>query len=354
MLNLNLPAIGELVNNQTIMITGGTGSFGHQVTRTILTHFHPKKLIIFSRDEFKQAMMNQTLSQELSPEKHNLLRFFLGDVRDQPRLEQALNGVDIVFHAAALKRIDTLEYNPQEAIKTNVLGTQNLINASIKEKVKRVIFISTDKATAPVNLYGSTKLCAEKLVIAANSLAGEDGTIFGVLRYGNVFASRGSVVPIFAKQKENNVLTITDTQMTRFTLTLEEAISFVLNCASVMIGGEVFIPKIPSYDILQLALVIAPDAEQKIIGLRPGEKLHESMICSHEGHLTLDCQSFYVIRPSTKFHQNLNYIEHYRELGFDPQEMPSGFSYSSDENQTVNNQVLTALVNQYLETMDKH
>lgn len=343
MLSLNLSAIGKLVNNKSIIITGGTGSFGHHVTQTILDNFHPKKLIIFSRDELKQSEMQKVFD----PKKYPALRFFIGDVRDSPRIEQALRGIDVVFHAAALKRIDSLEYNPQEAIKTNILGTQNVIDAALKQKVTKMIFISTDKATAPANLYGATKLCAERLVVAANSLSGENGTLFSVLRYGNVFASRGSVVPIFMKQKESGVLTITDDRMTRFTLTLTEAINFVLNCASVMIGGEVFIPKIPSYDIVQLANIISPESKQEIMGLRPGEKLHESMISPHEGHLVLDCQSFYVIQPLIKYHESVDYQKHYKKLGFNPTTEKYGFYYSSDQNVKVTDELLKKLIEEY-------
>lgn len=344
MLTLKKDIVGKLINDKVILITGGTGSFGNQLTRTLLDLEYDgyicKKIIILSRDEFKQHLMQKKFPMDKYPN----LRYFLGDVRDSQRMDEAIRNVDIVFHAAALKRIDMLEYNPQEGIKTNIIGTQNVVNSALKNKVKRVFLISTDKATSPANLYGATKLCAERLVVSANALAGEGGTIFGVLRYGNVFASRGSVVPIFHEQKKKGVLTITDGNMTRFTLTLPEAISFVLNCSAMMIGGETFIPKLPSYNVLQLADLIAPEAKKEIIGLRPGEKMHESMISVDEGHQTKEAEDFFVITPLVSYHQSINYQKHYKKMGYTLKDCPRGFSYSSDQNNLISNQDLTTLL----------
>jgi len=341
MLDLKTDLVSQMVKDKIILITGGTGSFGNQITKVLLEFEHqPKKIIIFSRDEFKQHLMQKSFP----PSEFPNLRYFLGDVRDYKRLKQALNDVDIVFHAAALKRIDMLEYNPEEGIKTNVLGTQNLVNAALKNQVEKVILVSTDKATSPANLYGATKLCAERIIISANAMAGENGTVFGVLRYGNVFNSRGSVVPIFREQAKTGTLTLTDPKMTRFTITLTEAINFVLNSAALMMGGEIFIPKLASYRVDQLADLIAPDAIKKEIGLRPGEKMHESMISADEGHQALDCGAFYVIQPIIKYHRDCNYMRYYTGLGYSPKECSMGFSYSSDQNEMIPDQDLRDLL----------
>lgn len=297
--------VSELVNGKNIFITGGTGTFGHKITHILLNHYSPNKVIIFSRDEFKQYNMKQIFPEAKYPN----IRYFIGDVRDYERLEVATQNVDVLFHAAAMKQVDTIEYNPLEAIRTNIYGTENVIKAAIKNKVKKVIGVSTDKCVSPVNLYGATKLCLEKLIIHANLISGKDGTIFSVLRYGNVINSRGSVVPLFLKQKENKCFTITDDRMTRFTLTIDQAIHFVLNCASIMIGGEVFVPKLPSYNIVQLAKCIEKEAEIKIIGIRPGEKLHEAMISSNESHKTIIQEDYLVVLPEIKI--NKNYEEKY-------------------------------------------
>jgi len=305
MLNKLFDEIAELVNEKNIFITGGTGTFGHKITDILLNQYKPNKVIIFSRDEFKQYNMKQIFNESKYPN----IRYFIGDVRDYDRLLTATKDVDVLFHAAAMKQVDTVEYNPLEAIKTNIYGTENVIKAAIQNKVKKVIGVSTDKCVSPVNLYGATKLCLEKLIIHANLMSGKNGTLFSVLRYGNVINSRGSVVPLFLKQKENKCFTITDDKMTRFTLTIEQAINFVLNCASIMIGGEVFVPKLPSYNIVQLAKCIEKDAEIKIIGIRPGEKLHEAMLSSTESHKTLIQDNYLVILPEIKI--NKNYEEKY-------------------------------------------
>ena len=305
MLNKLLNEVESLINGKNIFITGGTGTFGHKITEVILNNYNPNKIIIFSRDEFKQYNMKQIFPES----KYTNIRYFIGDVRDYERLLTATKDVDIIFHAAAMKQVDTIEYNPLEAIKTNIYGTENVIKAAIYNNVKKVIGVSTDKCVSPINLYGATKLCLEKLIIHANLMSGKDGTIFSVLRYGNVINSRGSVVPLFLKQKENNYFTITDANMTRFTLTIDQAINFVLNSASIMIGGEVFVPKLPSYNIIQLAKCINKDAEIKIIGIRPGEKLHESMILLSESYKTLVKDDYLVVLPEIQI--NKNYEEKY-------------------------------------------
>jgi UDP-N-acetylglucosamine 4,6-dehydratase len=334
MLNKLLDSVKDLIDNKIIFITGGTGTFGHEITNILLNNYNPKKVIIFSRDEFKQYNMKQIYSEN----KYNNIRYFIGDVRDYERLLNATKNVDLIFHAAAMKQVDTVEYNPFEAIKTNVYGTENVIKAAINNNIKKVIAVSTDKSVSPVNLYGATKLCLEKLVIHGNIMAGSNGTIFSVLRYGNVLNSRGSVVPLFLKQKENKLFTITDEKMTRFTLTIRQAINFVLNCASIMIGGEIFVPKLPSYNILQLTKCIDNNAEIKIIGRRPGEKLHEAMISSTESYKTVIKEDFLIVLP--EIHINRNYTEYYGN-NF----MEDNKEYSSGENDLINNDLLIKLVN---------
>ena len=298
---LNIPK--EFINNKSILITGGTGSFGRQMLKTLLENFKPKRIIIFSRDEFKQSEMQK----EYNPYKYKCLRYFIGDIRDKERLMEAFNGIDIIFHAAALKQVPALEYNPSEAIKTNIYGAENVIKAAIDNNVKKVIAISTDKAVSPVNLYGATKLCFEKLFALANNIVGDKETKFCILRYGNVFKSRGSVVPLFLEQKKNNKFTVTHKEMTRFNLTLESAINFVLQCSYKMCGGEIFVPKLKSYNIIQLCNIINPDAEIEIIGLRPGEKLHECMINNIEINDCYECDNYYVILCKTIFNINNNF-----------------------------------------------
>ncbi len=286
-----------MLDNKTILITGGTGSFGRKCVEVILKRYQPKRLIIFSRDEHKQFEM----AQVFPPSRFDCLRYFIGDVRDKERLHRALHGVDYVIHAAALKQVPAAEYNPFEAVKTNILGAQNVMNVAIDQGVKRVIALSTDKAANPINLYGATKLCADKLFIAGNAYVGHDQTIFSVVRYGNVVGSRGSVIPFFMKFRENGYLPITDPRMTRFWITLEQGVEFVLSCLAKMCGGELFVPKIPSMNIMDLGKAIAPGAEMRIIGVRPGEKIHEVMVPRDDARHTLEFERFFVIQPDFSF-----------------------------------------------------
>jgi UDP-N-acetylglucosamine 4,6-dehydratase len=285
-----------MFNNKNILITGGTGSFGRKFTQTILEKYNPKKIIIFSRDELKQFEMQQTFND-------NCMRYFIGDVRDLARLEEAMDGVDYVIHAAAMKQVPASEYNPMECIKTNIYGAENVIKASLKNNVRRIIALSTDKAVNPINLYGATKLASDKLFISANNMVGMRETRFSVVRYGNVVGSRGSVVPFFQKLIKNGEasLPITHKDMTRFMISLHSGVEFVLKNFERMQGGEIFVPKIPSMYITELAKAMAPDIPQKIIGIRPGEKLHEVMCPQDESHLTLEFDDHYVIRPSIVF-----------------------------------------------------
>ena len=289
-----------MFNNKVILITGGTGSFGKQYIRTILQHYKPKKIIIYSRDELKQFEMQ---THEFSKNIYQGLRYFIGDVRDKERLIMAMNDVDYVIHAAAMKHVPASEYNPMECIKTNIHGAQNVIDAALVNNVDKVIALSTDKAAAPINLYGATKLASDKLFVAANNMKGDKRTKFSVARYGNVVGSRGSVVPFFQKLIQNNVdsLPITDTRMTRFWITLQEGVDFVLKNFERMHGGEIFIPKIPSINIVDLATAMAPGLKQKIIGIRPGEKIHEIMCPKDDAHLTLEFDDHYVIQPTIAF-----------------------------------------------------
>lgn len=305
--------------NQVVLITGGTGSFGKKLTEILLQEYHPKKLIIFSRDELKQHEMRT------SGFNHPSLRYFIGDVRDEARLRRAFHDVDVVIHAAALKQVPACEYNPIEAVMTNVMGAKNVIEAALDTGVKAVLAMSTDKATAPVNLYGATKLVSEKLIIQANSYGGADGTRFACVRYGNVVGSRGSVVPLFRQQRESGKITITDERMTRFWITLEQGVRFVLSCIETMHGGEVFVPKIPSMNIMDLAEVLAPECEVGFIGIRPGEKLHESMISIDEARQAVELQDRYVILPAHPWWSQDNLPE--------GNPVEEGFSYSSDTNE---------------------
>jgi len=315
-----------MLNNKSILITGGTGSFGKKFIKIVLDRYKPKKLIVYSRDELKQFEM-----QQIWPDNSDIpIRYFIGDVRDYHRLKTAMSGVDIVIHAAALKQVPAAEYNPFETVKTNIIGGQNVADAAISTGVKKVIALSTDKAAAPINLYGATKLTSDKLFIAANNFAGEHEIDLSVVRYGNVMGSRGSVVPFFLKQKKKGVLTITDERMTRFNITLQEGVDFVLQCLEKMWGGELFVPKIPSYKILDVAEAIAPDAKYEIIGIRPGEKLHEEMITKTDAMNTLEFDNYYVILPST----NMWDIEKFKnESNSSIGEMCEfGFSYDSNNN----------------------
>ena len=305
------------IQGKSILITGGTGSFGRKCTQRLLENGPPTKLIIFSRDELKQHEMQQQF-------QHECLRFFIGDVRDRDRLYRAMNGVDTVIHAAALKQVPACEYNPFEAVKTNVIGAVNVMDAAIDSGVKRVIALSSDKAVNPVNLYGATKLCAEKLIVQGNSYSTMEATRFSCARYGNVVASRGSVIPLFLQQQPTGVITVTDKRMTRFWITLEQGVEFVLNCLARMQGGEVFVPKIPSLNIMDLVDAIAPDCEVKCTGVRPGEKIHELLVSSDESRQALEFPDMYLIQPAHPW------WDWGREDG--GKSVPEGFSYTSDNN----------------------
>ncbi len=278
--------------NKTILVTGGTGSFGKKFIKVMLEEYHPAKIIIYSRDELKQHEMR------ISGYNHEALRYFIGDVRDIERMRRAFNNVDIVVHAAALKQVPACEYNPMEAVKTNILGSSNVIDAALDMGVEKVLALSTDKAVSPVNLYGATKLAAEKLFIQSNAYAGGKATRFSCVRYGNVVGSRGSVVPVFLKQRKSGIVTITDERMTRFWISLEQGVRFVISNIEQMHGGEVFVPKIPSMKVLDLASTLAPDAKVNVIGIRPGEKLHEVLISSDEARTTVELDDMFVVQPA--------------------------------------------------------
>ena len=286
-----------MLNGSNILITGGTGSLGKMLVKIILEKYKPSRLIVFSRDELKQFDMAQTYSFERYP----CIRYFIGDIRDVDRLNRAFQGVDYIIHAAALKQVPAAEYNPFEAVKTNVIGAQNIINVAIDQKVKRVIALSTDKAANPVNLYGATKLCSDKLFVAGNVYVKRDHSIFSVVRYGNVVGSRGSVIPFFLRHSKKGWLPITDPRMTRFWITLEQGAKFVLWSLEHMCGGELFVPKIPSMNIMDLAKAIAPDCELKIIGIRPGEKIHEVMVPVDDSRRTLEFDDYFIIQPDFQF-----------------------------------------------------
>ncbi len=305
--------------DQVVLVTGGTGSFGKKFVQVMLAEYHPAKLIVFSRDELKQHEMR------MAGMDHASLRYFIGDVRDVERLRRAMNGVDIVVHAAALKQVPACEYNPMEAVKTNILGSSNVVDAALDAGVKKVLALSTDKAVNPINLYGATKLAAEKLFIQSNSYAGGMATRFSCVRYGNVVGSRGSVVPTFMQQKPTGKLTITDERMTRFWLTLEQGVRFVINCIEKMHGGEVFVPKIPSMKIVDLARAVAPGTTWDIVGIRPGEKLHEVLISEDEARSTVEMEEMFVVQP------NLNaWFGH--DWQAEGKALPSGFRFGSDNN----------------------
>ncbi|MBV6390848.1 MAG: UDP-N-acetylglucosamine 4,6-dehydratase (inverting) [Anaerolineales bacterium] len=305
--------------NQAVLVTGGTGSFGKKFTRILLEEKQPKKVIIFSRDELKQHEM------QVGGFDDERLRYFIGDVRDRERLVRAMHGVDVVAHAAALKQVPACEYNPMEAIKTNIMGTANVVEAALDAGVQKVLTVSTDKAVSPANLYGATKLAAEKLTIQSNAYAGGSATRFSCVRYGNVVGSRGSVVPLFLKRRATGKVTVTDERMTRFWLSLEQGVRFVIHCIEQMEGGEVFIPKIPSTKVTDLARAIAPDAELEIIGIRPGEKLHEVLISEDEARHTVELEKMFVVQPAEATWFGYSW----QDRGTIPGE---GFSYSSDNN----------------------
>jgi UDP-N-acetylglucosamine 4,6-dehydratase len=326
------------LDDKVILITGGTGSFGRKFVDLVLRHYRPKKLIVFSRDELKQHEM-RAVHTDL--ERKSPMRYFIGDVRDVDRLRRAMHGVDIVVHAAALKQVPACEYNPFEAVLTNIMGAKNVIDAAIDCGVQRVLAISSDKAVAPVNLYGATKLCAEKLFVHSNAYAGLNGTRFSSARYGNVVGSRGSVIPVFREQRQRGRVTITDPEMTRFWLTLEQGVEFVLNCVQKMHGGEIFVPKIPSTSIMDLARTIAPDCAVDYIGIRPGEKLHETLISEDEARSTKELDDMYVIMPEHPWWHMDNWAE--------GRPVPKGFRYDSETNpQKLTLEALGELVNAFV------
>jgi UDP-N-acetylglucosamine 4,6-dehydratase (inverting) len=327
------------LENASILVTGGTGSFGKTFVKTVLTRYPEiKRLVVFSRDELKQFEM----AQVFSPAKYPAMRYFIGDVRDEKRLRRALEGIDIVVHAAALKQVPAAEYNPFECIKTNVLGAQNLIEACLDSNVKRVVALSTDKAAAPINLYGATKLCSDKLFVAANNIKGSRDLRFSVVRYGNVMGSRGSVIPFFIEKKKTGVLPITDPAMTRFNISLQEGVEMVLWSIQNAWGGEILVPKIPSYRIVDVAQAIGPECAQPVIGARAGEKIHEEMITSSDSYHTVDLGKYYAILPTGGAYTAESYC-----ATNNAKPVPQGFSYCSGTNDhflTV--EELRALINQ--------
>ena len=312
------------LTNKSILITGGTGSFGKKFVEMVYARFPGvKRVVIFSRDELKQYEMSQLYPQSA----YKSIRFFIGDVRDAARLKRACEGVDVIIHAAALKQVPAAEYNPMECIKTNVFGAENVINAALDTNVQRVVALSTDKAAAPINLYGATKLCSDKLFVAANNMRGPRDLRFSVVRYGNVIGSRGSVVPFFLEKRKDGVLPITHADMTRFNISLEDGVEMVFHALEHAWGGEIFVPKIPSYRITDVASAIGPDCEQKLVGIRPGEKLHEEMITETDSLNTLETEKYYVITPSTPTWDVDDYL-----AACNGQRVPEGFKYSSGTN----------------------
>lgn len=313
-----------MLNGKRVLITGGTGSFGKKFVETILRKYPDiKRLVIYSRDELKQYEMSQVFSKA----QYDGIRYFIGDVRDGDRLRRACEGIDLIIHAAALKHVPIAEYNPMECIQTNIFGAENVINAALDCGVKDVVALSTDKAAAPINLYGATKLCSDKLFIAANNIRGQRPLKFSVVRYGNVLGSRGSVVPFFLEQKKKGILPITHKDMTRFNITLEEGVEMVLYAVAKAWGGEIFVPKIPSYKILDIAEAVAPECERKIVGIRPGEKLHEEMITETDSLNTYDCGRYYVILPTFPNFKIDDWVKN-----FGAKKVAEGFKYNSGQN----------------------
>lgn len=313
-----------MLNGKSILVTGGTGSFGRAFVRTVLSRYSDiERLVIYSRDELKQFDMAQTFD----PASNKALRYFIGDVRDGERLRRAMEGVDTVIHAAALKQVPAAEYNPFECIKTNVLGAQNVVEACLDSNVQDVVALSTDKAAAPINLYGATKLCSDKLFTAANNIKGGRQVRFSVVRYGNVMGSRGSVIPFFLERRKTKVLPITDPAMTRFNISLQEGVDMVLWALENAVGGEVFVPKIPSYRVTDLAMAIGPSCDHPVIGIRPGEKVHEEMITSSDSFNTVDLGPYFAILPSAGAHSVRSYCE-YKNA----KPVPSGYAYNSGAN----------------------
>jgi UDP-N-acetylglucosamine 4,6-dehydratase len=305
--------------DKVVLISGGTGSFGRKFVQIMLDEVHPEKLIIYSRDELKQHEMRE------AGYDHPRLRYFIGDVRDEPRLRRAMHGVDVVVHAAALKQVPACEYNPFEAIQTNIMGARNIVEAALDMGVARVMALSTDKAVNPVNLYGATKLAAEKLMVQSNAYAAGTGTRFACVRYGNVVGSRGSVIPVFLRQRAEGVLTITDDRMTRFWISLDQGVRFTIRCLEQMQGGEVFVPKIPSMKVIDLAQAIAPGCQVKRIGIRAGEKLHEALVSEDEARHTVELGDMYVVEPAEELWFGRSWADKGKLL-------PEGFSYTSDRN----------------------
>lgn len=313
------------LNGKAVLITGGTGSFGKKFVGTVLKKYpNIKRLVIYSRDELKQYEM----SLQFSPKEFPALRYFIGDVRDANRFKRACKGIDIIVHAAALKQVPTAEYNPMECIKTNINGAQNVIEAAMDCGVQKVVALSTDKAAAPINLYGATKLCSDKLFVAANNMRGRPDLCFSIVRYGNVMGSRGSVIPFFINKRKDGVLPITDARMTRFNISLDEGVDMVLYAIKNAWGGEIFVPKIPSYRIVDVASAIGPDCEQKIVGIRPGEKIHEEMITEADSYTTVDLGEYYAILPQVPIWSKDDYLK-----SFDAKEVKPGFSYNSGTNE---------------------
>ena len=334
-----------MLNGKSVLITGGTGSFGKKFVETILKRYpEVKRIVIYSRDELKQFELKQKYPESKYPQ----LRFFIGDVRDGERLKRACEGIDVIIHAAAIKQVDTAEYNPEECIKTNVHGAQNVINAALQTGVKHVVALSTDKACAPINLYGATKLTSDKLFTAANNISGSKDVRFSVVRYGNVMGSRGSVIPFFIGKRDSGAkeLPITDMRMTRFNISLQAGVDLVMYAIGHHLGGEIFVPKIPSYHITDVATAIAPTLPQVEVGIRPGEKLHEEMITVTDALNTIDLGQYYAILPSVSFkHQREEYLKHHQAIP-----VPQGFHYSSDQNEeweTV--ETLRAKIKQYVD-----
>ncbi|CAG0975328.1 UDP-N-acetylglucosamine 4,6-dehydratase (inverting) [Geobacter sp.] len=313
-----------MLTGKSILVTGGTGSFGKKFIETILTA-HPgvKRIVVFSRDELKQFEM----AQQFPPDRYRQIRYFIGDVRDRDRLYRAFEGIDIVVHAAALKQVPACEYNPFEAIKTNILGAQNIIETAVEQGVEKVVALSTDKAAAPINLYGATKLCSDKLFVAANNFKGKKDIKFSVVRYGNVMGSRGSVIPFFLKKKREGVLPVTDERMTRFNITLEEGVQLVLKALDIMWGGEIFVPKIPSYRIMDVAQAVDSGCRVEIVGIRPGEKLHEEMITTTDAINTIEFTDYFVILPSMPLWDTEQFMK-----DFDGRRCSDGFAYNSGTN----------------------
>ena len=318
-----------MFNNKSILITGGTGSFGNEFVKQIIQKYKKiKKLIIFSRDELKQHEMSKIFSEE----KYKFIRYFLGDIRDKERVFTALNGVDYVVHAAALKQVPRAEYNPFEYIKTNVLGAQNIVEGCIEKKIKKVVALSTDKAAAPINLYGATKLCSDKLFIAANNIKGFGGSNFSVVRYGNVLGSRGSLVDVLKKNKNKNFFQITDNEMTRFNITLEESVNHVLWSFQNSPGGDILVPKLKSYNVLDLINAYNPNFKLKEIGIRPGEKIHEEMITESDSFNTLELKNYFVILPNTFSENKILTTKKYYKKNFKAKPVKKGFKYNSGNN----------------------